>query len=41
MTFEWVTCLQLDPRFAVSDPAQDDGFLRAIKISSTLSFGKE
>jgi hypothetical protein len=27
--------------FAVSDPAEDDGFLRAIKIRSKTSFGKE
>jgi hypothetical protein len=29
----------LDPRFAGSNPAEDDGFLRAIKIYSTTSFG--
>jgi hypothetical protein len=31
----------LDPRFAGSDPAEGDRFLRAIKIRSTPSFGKE
>jgi hypothetical protein len=29
----------LDQRFAISDPAKDDGCLRAIKIHSTTSFG--
>jgi hypothetical protein len=28
----------LDPRFAGSNPTEDDGFLRAIKIRSTTSF---
>jgi hypothetical protein len=32
-------CLPLDPRFAGSNPADDDGFLRVIKICSTSSFG--
>jgi hypothetical protein len=27
-----VACLPLDPRFAGSNPAEDDGFLRVIKI---------
>jgi hypothetical protein len=31
----------LDPRFPGSNPAAGDGFLRAIKILSTLSFGGE
>jgi hypothetical protein len=31
----------LDPRFAGSNLVEDDGFLRAIKISSTSSFGGE
>jgi hypothetical protein len=31
----------LDPRFAGSSPAVSDGFLRAIKIRSTASFGGE
>jgi hypothetical protein len=31
----------LDPRFAGSNPAQCDGFLRAIKIPSMPSFGGE
>jgi hypothetical protein len=34
-----VACLTLDPRFAGSYPAEDDGSLRAIKIRSTTSFG--
>jgi hypothetical protein len=36
-----VECLPLDPRFAGSNPAEKDGFLRVIKISSTASFGGE
>jgi hypothetical protein len=36
-----VACLPLDPRFADSNLAEDDGFLRAIKIHSTTSFRKE
>jgi hypothetical protein len=36
-----VACLPLDPRFAGSNPAEDDGFLRVIKIRSTPSFGGE
>jgi hypothetical protein len=31
----------LDPRFAGSYPAEDDGFLRMIKICSTPFFGRE
>jgi hypothetical protein len=31
----------LDPRFLASNPAEDDGFLRAIKIRSRTSFGVE
>jgi hypothetical protein len=31
----------LDPRFAGSNPAENDGFLRAIKIRKTSSFGGE
>jgi hypothetical protein len=31
----------LNPRFAVSNPAESDGFLRAIKIRSRTSFGEE
>jgi hypothetical protein len=31
----------LNPRFAYSNPAEDDGFLMAIKILSTTSFGGE
>jgi hypothetical protein len=33
--------LSLDLRSAGSNPAQDDGFLRAIKICSTPSFIEE
>jgi hypothetical protein len=33
--------LPLDPSFAGSNPAQDDGFLMAIKIRSTTFFGGE
>jgi hypothetical protein len=32
-------CLSLDPRFAGSNPTEDDGFIRVIKIRSTTSFG--
>jgi hypothetical protein len=31
----------LDPRFAGSHPAEDSGFLRAMKILSTPSYGEE
>jgi hypothetical protein len=33
-----VACLPLDPRFAGSNPAGDNGLLRVIKIRSTTSF---
>jgi hypothetical protein len=36
-----VLCLPLDPRLAGSNPAEDDGLLRVIKIHSTTSFGGE
>jgi hypothetical protein len=36
-----VACLPLDPMFGGSNPAEDDGFLRVIKIRSTNSFGGE
>jgi hypothetical protein len=36
-----LACLQLDRRFAGSDPTENEGFLRAIKIRSTPSFGWE
>jgi hypothetical protein len=36
-----VTCLSLNLRFMTSNPAEDNGFLRAIKIRSTTSFGGE
>jgi hypothetical protein len=31
----------LDSKFAVSNPVEGDGFLKAIKIYSTPSFGRE
>jgi hypothetical protein len=31
----------MDPRFAGSNPAEEDGFLMAIKICTTNSFGGE
>jgi hypothetical protein len=37
----WLACSPLDPRFAGSIPAEVDGFLRVIKIRSTISFGGE
>jgi hypothetical protein len=36
-----VVYLPLDPRFAGSNPAKDDGFLRVIRIHSITSFGEE
>jgi hypothetical protein len=33
-----VACLPFDPRFAGSDLAEKNGFLRPIKISSRTSF---
>jgi hypothetical protein len=36
-----VACLPLDPKFAVSNPTEDDGILRATKIRGTISFGGE
>jgi hypothetical protein len=33
-----VACLPLNPKFVGSNPAENDGFLRAIKIRSTTSF---
>jgi hypothetical protein len=36
-----VAFLPLDPRFAGSNPAEDDGVLRVIKIRNTISFGGE
>jgi hypothetical protein len=36
-----VVCLPFDPRFAGSNPAEDDRFLRAIKIRNTASFRGE
>jgi hypothetical protein len=37
----WLSCLPLDPRFMVSNPAKDDGFLRVIKIHSPTSYRGE
>jgi hypothetical protein len=34
-------CLTLDPKFASSNPAEDDGFLRVIKTHNTTSFWGE
>jgi hypothetical protein len=36
-----LVCLPPDLRFAGSNPGEDDGFLRVIKIRSTTSFGGE
>jgi hypothetical protein len=36
-----IACLQLDPRFAGSHPAEVDGFLKAIKVRSMTSFKRE
>jgi hypothetical protein len=36
-----VICLPLDPRFEGSNAAENDGFLRVIKIRSTTSFEGE
>jgi hypothetical protein len=36
-----VVCLRLDPRFADSSRAKDDGFLGMIKIHSVTFFGGE
>jgi hypothetical protein len=36
-----VACLPLDPRFAGSNPVEDDGLLRVITIRGTTSFGGE
>jgi hypothetical protein len=36
-----VANLPLYPRFTGSNPAEDDGFLRVIKIRITTSFGGE
>jgi hypothetical protein len=33
--------LLFDPRFVGSDPAEDDEFLRTIKVCNTTSFGGE
>jgi hypothetical protein len=38
---QWLVCLPLDSRFTGSNPAEDNGFLMAIKIHSTTSFGGE
>jgi hypothetical protein len=36
-----VAWLPLDRRFAGSNPAEDDEFLRVINVYSTTSFGRE
>jgi hypothetical protein len=36
-----VACLPLDPRFMDSNAAEDDGFLRAIKICNMTCFEGE
>jgi hypothetical protein len=33
--------MPFDPRLAGSDPAEDDGLIRAIKVRSMPSFGEE
>jgi hypothetical protein len=38
---QWLACFLLDKRFAGSDPAENDGSLRAIKIHWTTFFGGE
>jgi hypothetical protein len=38
---QWLAYFLLNPRFWDSNPPQDDGFLRAINILSTTSFGEE
>jgi hypothetical protein len=35
----WLACLPLDLRFAGSNQAEDDGYLRAIKTRSMTSSG--
>jgi hypothetical protein len=37
----WLACLPLAQSFAVSNPAEGDGFVRAIKIHSTPTLGGE
>jgi hypothetical protein len=37
----WFSCVSLNPRFAGTNPAEEDGFLRAIKICSATSFEGE
>jgi hypothetical protein len=36
-----VSCLPLDPRFAGSNPTEDEGFLRAINNLRMTLFGEE
>jgi hypothetical protein len=36
-----VACLQFGPRFVGSNPAENDGFLKATKIGSIIYFGGE
>jgi hypothetical protein len=37
----WLSSLPLDPRFAGSNPSDDNGYLPAVKILSTTFFGRE
>jgi hypothetical protein len=36
-----VIVFDIEPKFASSDPEEDDGFLREIKILNMTSFGEE
>jgi hypothetical protein len=36
-----VIVLAIEPKFPSSDPEEDDGFLREIKILNMTSFGEE
>jgi hypothetical protein len=38
---QWLSYLPLDPRFMGTNSAEGDGFLMAIQIRSTTSFGWE
>jgi hypothetical protein len=38
---QWLVYLPLNPRFVGSNLAEDNGFLRAIKMCSTTSFKRE
>jgi hypothetical protein len=41
MAFQHMPKIQLDRRFAGSNPAEGDGILMAVEIRSTTSFGEE